>query len=235
MIKFKTFELDRTIVAPVIYRDYPHKTTPVGLVVEMAVVQELKCFLKKFLEFHNRTEAGTFIRVDAFFSENGLQVIELNVELADGWGVALNLARASGNLVTLPLGIELPSHYVAYTSNYISEYQLAVKEFCRLGHHVGDIESRYCEIEIKDELDNKMCLERFSRIWKGDLVKVPKMYSTGRFIVEGEQSLSRGFYRARSKMVQSHRQSSCVLDQRRLPAISKWLHQLSLSSTIELQ
>jgi len=177
MISFKDFEMDQSILAKTIYKNYPHKTTSIGLVIAMSVILELKSFLQGFLEFHNRPEVGRFIRVDTFFSEKGLQIIELNVELADGWGVALNLARASGNSVVVPANTSLPSRYIAYTSNYLPEYELAIDEFRQLGYNGIAIESRYYETEVKDELDNKLCLERFARKWKGCSVKVPNMYS----------------------------------------------------------
>ena len=176
MIEFCQFELDSSVVAPVIYKDLPHRTTSVGLKVSKTVQEELQKFLQGFLEFHGRSEHDTFIRVDAFFSQEKLYIIELNVELADGWGVALNLARACNGGLVLP-NTKMPSKYVAYSSNYLPEYQLAIEEFRLLGHSGVSIETHWGKTEEKDPLDNKLALEQFSRTQIAGVVGTPRMYS----------------------------------------------------------
>jgi len=176
-IKFCNFDMDQSIVAPVIYRNYSHMTTSKGVEIGTCIVGELSRLLTEFLKFHNRTERGTFIRVDAFLSEHGLNIIEFNVEVADGWGVALNLARACGRPVCLPVGTELPGEYIARSADYLPEYELAKREFSLIGHDSIRIIETFHTREIKDTLDNKLCLERFSRTWISDTVRIPKLYS----------------------------------------------------------
>ena len=176
-INIRRFDMDHFIVAPVTYRDYPHQTTSIGVEIGEKVREELSQLLAGFLKFHGREEKGTFIRVDAFLSDVGLKLIELNVELADGWGVSLNLARACGKLVKLPTGTELPQRYVAYKDDYLPEYGLAISEFGMLGHDSMSIEEAFWVSERKDLLDSKLCLEQFARTWKGEIVQVPRLYS----------------------------------------------------------
>ncbi len=176
-IKFCNFDMDQSIVAPVTYRDYPHLTTPIGVEIGPKIREELRQLLAGFLKFHKRDEKGTFIRVDAFLSEDGLNIIEFNVELADGWGVALNLARSCGKPVELPVGVELPRRYVAYKSDYLPEYRLAISEFGKLGQNSMSIKEDFWTSEEKDPLDSKLCLEQFARTWNGDTVRIPKLYS----------------------------------------------------------
>lgn len=175
--KVCNFDIDQSIVAPITYRDYPHLTTSIGVEIGQKIREELSLLLAGFLKFHKREGKGTFIRVDAFLSEDGLNIIEFNVELADGWGVALNLARACGKPVELPVGVELPRQYTAYKSDYLPEYRLAISEFGRLGQNSMSIKEDFWTPEVKDPLDSKLCLEQFARTWSGNTVRIPKLYS----------------------------------------------------------
>ncbi len=171
------FPLDDEIVATCIYRDYPHQTTNVGCVVGEATQRELRLFLKGFLRYL-RCEDHLFLRIDAFLAGEVLNVIEINVELQDGWGVALNLLRASGNKPKHWNGATLPVEIIARSEDYIPEFTLAAHEFATLGHTMQVVRSHeQHQVLAKSVYDDKLFLAEYSQSWCGTLVHVPKMYS----------------------------------------------------------
>lgn len=177
MPKVRSFPLDNAIVAKRIYRDYPHQTTTVGCIIEEPMRRELASFLEGFLRFIQCDE-NIFLRLDVFLNDGVLNIIEINVELQDGWGVALNLLRASGNKPKPFNGAVLPAEIIVYNEDYTPEFQLAQSEFAVLGHImriVGWQERR--GIPSKSKYDDKLFLAQYSRIWRGTLVHVPCMYS----------------------------------------------------------
>ncbi len=131
MLTIRTFALNDEVLAKRVYRDYPHQTTPVGLVMQEPMRRELTSFLGAFLDFIGCPE-NLFLRLDVFIKDDVLNVIEINVELQDGWGVALNLLRASGNKPRPINGTALPTEIIAYSDDYLPEFehpksQLALK------------------------------------------------------------------------------------------------------------
>ncbi len=177
MSTVRTFLLDKTLLATRIYRDFPHQTTSVGLVVDQTMRYELSRFLEAFLVSVGCTE-HLFLRVDAFVQENILHVIEINVELQDGWGVALNLLRASGHAPKFADDVRLPKEIIAYSEDYLPEFELAEYEFALLGREMRIAEWRDRPgILSKSVFDDKLYLAEFSRAWRGDRVRTPLAYT----------------------------------------------------------
>lgn len=175
MPKKVTFTLDDSIVAERMYKDCAHRTTPHGLVIEKCVQEELRAFLAAFLEFVGCKEC-VFLRMDAFVSETHLDVIEINVELQDGWGVALNLLRAAGHSPSFN-GAYLPTEIIDYDNGYHEEFDLAQREFGLFGHRMNVVHWRDRRgVIAKGEFDSKMFLARFAQVWKGERVRVPRMF-----------------------------------------------------------
>lgn len=165
--------LDRAIVAPAIYGDFPHFTTDLSLVIESEVKAELGQFMQEYAAFLDAQDK--YFRIDLYYDADCVYVIEVNVEVADGWGVALNLLRAAGckpcakaaypNLI--PTFPEDPRE---------TEFRLAVKELALLG--VGASVEVLSERTF-DPLDNKLHLARFSDVWTGQRVIIPRLYWNG--------------------------------------------------------
>jgi len=187
MPKIQTFRLDENIVADCIYKDFPHQTTPTGLVVERRVKDDLRQFLQRFLDYSGCPQ-DSFLRVDAFVRENSLEVIEVNVECQEGWGISLNLLRASSNIITFDKGVCLPCEIIAYSENYLPEFLLTQKEFVSLGHRMDIVGwQERPGVPARGEFDNKVYLAEFSRVWNslhpgwsGEYnrgAQVPTMYS----------------------------------------------------------
>lgn len=177
----KKFVLDESILARTIYSRrgmvMPFKTAEWGLVLNGDIRSELNRFVEEFLAFHGYSPQELYFRLDAFLQEEKLLILEINVELQDGWGVALNLLRAASLKVDVPNGAELPKEFIDYGDGYRAEFELACSELSLLGHEAGIQESTLPRWWVpKHELDGKIYLARFARHWRGHQVLVPVMH-----------------------------------------------------------
>jgi len=191
--------MDESIIAPVIYGENRHLTTNRGVVVFKETRQELKKFLSGFNASVGAAQTP-YYRIDAYFDEQKLWLLEINASFVDGWGTALNLARACGIMVD-PALLVFPRRFASKNRVYLPELRLFVSELARLGihdHNICECDDNasvepiyvYGRVGSKDQphimpydgirLDNKLNLGAFSRVWTGDVVKVPQHY-IGRF------------------------------------------------------
>lgn len=165
--------LDQTIVAPSIFGDFPHHVTETSLVIEPELKAELETFMRSYAAFLSADENKCY-RLDVYFTSDSVHIIEVNVEVADGWGVALNLERAAGfNRSNGPFPGAIPTFPGDLRQ---TEFQLAIDEFARLGHCAWLCEQSQ---RVFDPLDNKVHLARFADGWMGKRVFVPKLYYAG--------------------------------------------------------
>lgn len=165
--------LDRAIVAPSIYGDFPHLVTDLSLVIEDEVKAELGQFTQEYATFLDAQ--NKYFRIDLYFDADHVYVIEVNVEVADGWGVALNLLRAAGCKPCAK--VEFPNLIPTLPDDpRETEFRLAVNEFALLG---ADASVEVVSERTFDPLDNKLHLARFSDVWKGQRVKIPRLYWNG--------------------------------------------------------
>jgi hypothetical protein len=195
-ISFREFVMDKSVVAPVIYDDKQHYTTNMGVSLAKEVGQELSRLLSEFNLFVG-VEKTPYYRLDAYFDANTLWILEINASFVDGWGTALNLARAAGICIDSPT-LKFPKKFVTKSRLYYPELKLLVDELSLLGIkdcqicEYGNIPKGepvyvYGRAGSKDEpyvfpydgvrLDNKMNLALFSRQWESDLVKLPRHYA----------------------------------------------------------
>jgi hypothetical protein len=176
MFTIRTFTLNTSEIATSIYRDCPHQTTSVGMILTESARHELGEFLEAYLRFLGSNE-HLFLRFDIFLGNDALNVIEVNAELQDGWGVALNLLRASGNTLPVCNDANFPTEIIAYSEDYLSEFKLAQSELARIGKEMKIAWSHDRPgIPSKSPFDDKLCLAQFSREWRGNRVRIPKTY-----------------------------------------------------------
>lgn len=199
MITLESFYLDEGKVARCIYWGYPHLFTSLGVVVGREVVEELETFLWSYIKFCDvENQEGIYFRVDAFFDDEHLYIIEINAHFVDGWGTALNLSGAAG-IETDLTGVSFPFLWVSEESKYRPELELACNELNLKGFstrvtEVGEVmrgtdEEIYWYGRFKlyekyplvrptagNFLDDKLHLARFAQTWKGDLIQVPRYY-----------------------------------------------------------
>lgn len=188
------FEMETSIVAPVIYGDYPHRTTNRGAIISSETTQELRRFLSDF-NASASIERLPYYRIDAYFDDQTLWILEINASFVDGWGTALNLARAS-HIEIDPSNLIFPDRFATKNAVYRPELELFLCELSILGichrkAHEWNEDNLdqiyvYGRVGSKDQphilpydgirLDNKLNLGLFARTWNGDVVKVPRHY-----------------------------------------------------------
>lgn len=195
-VSFYNFlDMDQSVVAPVIYGNKPHRTTNTGVMISKYVAQELQFFLAEFNKSIG-VERLPYYRIDAYFddsmTEPALWILEINAAFVDGWGTALNLARAA-QIPVSPKLLQFPQCFDLIEEVYRPELELFVRELNNLrreAFYVGpcnDTTERYLygRWRRKDSLilpydgvrlDNKLNLGLFSRVWPGELVRVPRHY-----------------------------------------------------------
>lgn len=189
-INFFDFNMDQSVIAPIIYNTNWHQTTNKGVVLSDKIIQELKRFLLAF-NVSVEVEQTPYYRIDAYFDTDALWILEINASFVDGWGTALNLARAS-DIVVDPRALVFPRRFATKSLVYLPELQLFLNELsvlgindCKLCDWNGkDLMYVYGRVGQKDQLnilpydglrlDNKLNLGLFSRIWSSDLVKIPQ-------------------------------------------------------------
>lgn len=193
MPSFRDFELDETQVAPVIYVGQLQKTTDHGVVIPSLITAELERFLADFNRFME-VDWQPYYRLDAYFDEQSLTVLEVNAAFVDGWGTALNLARSAGIGVDADK-LQFPKHFAYFESNYLPELTLFAQELenlesCpfQIHRNIPDIlDDIYVYARLNSTrpivlphrgawLDNKLNLALFSRQWHSELVKSPRHY-----------------------------------------------------------
>lgn len=197
-IIFSEFDVDQSSVAPVIYSTNPHQTTNKGVILPSETAQELKCFLSGF-NISVGIEQTPYYRIDAYFDEQSLWILEINASFVDGWGTALNLARASGIAID-PTKLVFPTRFATKSMVYRPELELLVHELtarginghtiCEWNGSGADPIYVYGRVGLKNQphilphdglrLDNKLNLGLFGRTWNGGLVRTPRHY-IGRF------------------------------------------------------
>jgi len=195
MYTFVRFPLDDQVVAPCIYRSSPHRTTGVGLRLSRELRHELSTFMFSFLVDTDAPSDGTYFRMDAFLRpDGGLSVIEINAAFVDGWGTAMNLARASGNPVYLA-DASFPKYWSGAEQQYWPELELACSELRVAGRAATVItaaearrlkEPVYWYGAFQDQfywrpidgirLDDKQLLALLGQSWSGSLVHIPRHY-----------------------------------------------------------
>lgn len=206
-VKVKKFKVDENVVAPVIYGDQPHQICRKGYVLSSALRDELRIFLTHYNNFVG-VEQTPYYRIDAYAQVYGgdshtpapvnhLDILEINASFVDGWGTALNLARASG-IAIHPRELVFPKHLATMNSIYRPELDLFVAELAALGqtdHRIvewspepseptyvyGRVGSRETPTIIPYDgirLDNKLNLARFGNVkwlWR-EGVRIPKHF-----------------------------------------------------------
>jgi hypothetical protein len=192
--RFVRFALDEDVVARCIYRNFPHQVTSTGVSVSRKVIAELELMLSRFNTFVG-VEQTPYYRIDAYFDAGTLYILEINAAFVDGWGTALNLARASG-IVVPKQKLVFPRLFATREQDYLPELELWRDELAQLGlnqHLIVDWQESLSEpvyVYGRGEgvansfsfpydgrrIDDKQNLALFSRKWSGQHVRIPKHY-----------------------------------------------------------
>ena len=143
-IQFHDFPMDRSQVAPCIYKNLSHQTTNTGIVLNHTIIKELRRFLLEYLQSLAKTFSSYhfYCRIDAYFDENSITILEVNTAFVDGWGTALNLSRTCGIKINPDL-LFFPKFFSYCSCDYLPELQLLVDELRYLGKDEHTIASQY--------------------------------------------------------------------------------------------
>lgn len=178
-MRLSEFLLNPNVLASEIYAGAQHITTPAGLAIPEYVRTKLGEFLAQFI-VHAQIplDLHPFLRIDAFFDEHALHIIEINVETREGWGIALNLLHAAGHLLDQNLALLLPREFITFpSSKYIPEYELAAREAQRYGVEIRHRPYTQKEVGMGTyPYSNKLYLADFSRVWNGTCVHIPPIF-----------------------------------------------------------
>ncbi len=184
MISVKELCLNLDVLAITVYKDFSHKTTSTGVLISEKIREELIFFLKQFQKKTEYQFEDLFFRIDAFIGKGFINIIEINVELQDGWGVSLNLLRAADIKLPLYPNLRMPKIFIDYHNGYRPEFELACRELQLLGLSAKIISATEYEDDpkpiypLKHDLDSKIHLARFSveEQWSNQYIKIPRMY-----------------------------------------------------------
>ena len=194
---FAPVTLREDLLPASIYGDAPYRTVPLCVQMPIVMQAEIQRFLQALLAQGGCAEEGTYFRIDAYLNRGVLWVLEVTTQYIDGWGIALNLLRASGNPITLPPAF--PSVWVLDNPLYRPEIELDAREIALAT--AGVLEPHIVTPEVFDTrddlvywygwkapdhvrirpaygrfLEDKIHLQRLSSTWSGDRVQIPPTY-----------------------------------------------------------
>ncbi len=192
-IRLRKFKMDKTVVARCIYGTELHRTTNVGVVISENSRWELSEFLRGYNEFVG-VQQTPYYRIDAYFDGSTLTILEINASFVDGWGTALNLARAS-EIAINPSQLTFPKSFTCIEKVYEPELRLFIDELSVLGlsNCLVDFQRSppvptyvYGRVGWPNEhnifpydgvrLDDKFNLANYDRARNSDVIKVPLHY-----------------------------------------------------------
>lgn len=122
--------LNERLLPSSIYGDAPYRHVPLAVYVSRTMQEGITQLLRALLQKTGLSEEGTYFRVDAYLdadpSLQTLWVLEVTAQYVDGWGIALNLLRASSE--PPPPSLDFPSTWVLDNPLYRPEVELDVRE-----------------------------------------------------------------------------------------------------------
>lgn len=195
-IEIREIETNNEILAPQIYWEVDRETSTQWIEISSEVNKELNDFLSSFTEFM-WMKRDTFYRVDAYFNEEKLYILDVNASFVDWWGNALNFARATEQEVSQILYDIMPRKFYLWEEIYRPEFELCLNELRNLDIEAEEVKNYFLNIWENQRnktyaywsfdrnenlfpydwirLDNKMNLALFSKIWKWQNVVIPSI------------------------------------------------------------
>lgn len=198
-IRFKDFQIDEKIIAPEIYSWAKRQISSKWIEISDEINGELSNFLKSYIDFLWLNWKRVFFRIDCYFDEKKLYILDVNASFVDGRWNGLNFTRSVWEKVESILLEPFPNNLYLGEEQYRPEFELFINEWNLLFW-----EKRFNEKLCLDEPtyfywttkqvwenifpynwiqnDDKINLARFSKIWTWELVKIPE------FILYEEQN-----------------------------------------------
>ncbi len=204
--RFRTFPLDRSQVAASICNEYVqtgvtgweyvplrHRFAADGISLDGPTVRQLRQFTNAYATFMGAPD--DYYRLDLYITPDSLAVLEVNADFVDGWGTALNIARAAG-IETTVASRHFPSCFVLANYAYRPELELLLAELGGTRHHICAQPKPTCSDPLylygralppqhahrsrygSSAYDDKHRLAEFATSWSGDLVRIPQIYTS---------------------------------------------------------
>lgn len=186
-------DMDRSIVADTIYGNQTRNFWEEMVEVSENIIKEMNNFLKEYSQFVGITKT-TFYRIDGYFNEDNLYILDINASFVDGWWNALNFARATTQEINSILGESMPENFYLQDQIYRPEFNLCIDELqkiwidCqevsqiseRMKTYVYWIMWRTTNVYPYDgiRMDNKMNLALFSKKWQWNNIQIPKIITS---------------------------------------------------------
>ncbi len=191
-IIFKDFRIDSDIIAPKIYSWVDRQISNKWIEVSPEIREELSEFLEAYIKYLWMKWKKTFFRIDSYFDNNRLYILDINASFVDWWWNGLNFLRSVWGKVDNLLLWNFPAKFFLLEEQYRPEFELCIRE---LNNSLWD--NTFWEIDSLNsqtqtyvywntsqisenifpfnwvENDDKIKLAIFSQAWKWDLVKIP--------------------------------------------------------------
>jgi len=201
-INFKDFEIDNKIIAPSIFLWQERKISNKWIEISQELNQELTSFLQTYINFLTLNWKKIFFRIDAYFDDKNLYILDMNASFVDWRWSALNLTRSIWQKIESLLLNYFPKSLKLQEEQYRLEFELCIKELNLLFFNEQvtwyEIPDYYEVKEIDKEketyiywvtnnvwekifpynwiqIDNKTNLAKFSKQWRWDFVKIPEI------------------------------------------------------------
>jgi hypothetical protein len=207
-IQVVEFPFDKTQFPSSLYGSKPYRVGNIGLTMPRNIKHEAEQLVQEFLSVCQFKKEEVYLRLDFFVDPNleEVHLLEINSRLVDGWGAAFSLAKAGGQNIEEVAAdarrADFPHYWHLPFSNrvYRNDFDFALRELNQLGVDASELPTLngktdewiyyygWDRPETNDaliapqfgyEIENKIHLARFSRVWRGERVKVPLGYSLG--------------------------------------------------------
>ena len=178
------------IVAPSIYEWIQRKWTNNWVELSTKITEELDIFLSDYTQFIWQ-KRDSYYRIDAYFNEDIIYIIDINASFVDGWWNALNFSRSIWQEIDNILLEKFPQKMYLQEQQYRPEFQLCIDEMNMLWidtQEIWELIDRYKTYVYgtlpKTEnafpfdglrIDNKMNLALFAKQWKGTNIQIPNI------------------------------------------------------------
>lgn len=183
-------DMNEEIVAKTIYRNQTRIFWEEMVEVSPEIIEEMNDFLEKYSNFTG-IKKTTFYRIDAYFNEEKLYILDINASFVDGWWNSLNFSRATSQEIDAILNETMPDNFYLQDEVYRPEFDLCrdelqilwidtqeVKQLSEQSKtYVYGVISRTINVFPYDgmRMDNKMNLAMFSKIWESKNIEIPQI------------------------------------------------------------
>lgn len=192
-IKFEVFQIDESIIAQEIYSWAKRKINSKWIEISNEINWELSNFLKSYIDFLWLNWKRVFFRIDCYFDEKKLYILDVNASFVDGRWNGLNFTRSVWEKVESILINDFPNNLFLWEEKYRPEFKLFINEWNLLFWNNffneinqipkdNDVYFYWITKQVWENIfpynwiqnDDKINLARFSKTWIWEAIKIPE-------------------------------------------------------------